>query len=57
MTKKDQDKKPLDMTTDEAMNFLFPKKVVEELKHVAHKADKPKEPEDDDESAYKHPSK
>ena len=37
-TKKDKisEKKPLDMTTDEAMNFLFPKEVVDELKQVAN---------------------
>lgn len=35
MKKKKDEKKPLDMTTDEAMNFLFPKEVVKELKHVA----------------------
>jgi hypothetical protein len=36
-TKKDKtgEKKPLDMTTDEAINFLFPKEVVDELKQVA----------------------
>jgi predicted nucleic acid-binding protein len=28
--------KPLDMTTDEAINFLFPKEVVDELKMVAN---------------------
>ncbi len=27
--------KPLDMTTDEAINFLFPKEVVDELKQIA----------------------
>ena len=36
-TKKDKkdDIKPLDMTTEEAINFLFPKEVVDELKQVA----------------------
>ncbi len=36
-TEKDKKDKinPLDMTTDEAMNFLFPKEVVDELKQVA----------------------
>ena len=33
---KKNEKKPLDMTTEEAMNFLFPKEVVDELKQVAH---------------------
>ncbi|MCY7345206.1 MAG: hypothetical protein LH614_03215 [Pyrinomonadaceae bacterium] len=33
--KKDE-KKPLDMTTEEAMNFLFPKEVVDELEQVAN---------------------
>ncbi len=28
--------KPLDMTTDEAINFLFPKEVVVELKMLAN---------------------
>ena len=30
------EKKPLDMTTDEAMDFLFPKEVVKELKQIAN---------------------
>lgn len=38
MTKdKKDEKKPLDMTTDEAINFLFPKEVIDELKGVANK--------------------
>jgi predicted nucleic acid-binding protein len=37
MTKEKKDEiKPLDMTTDEAINFLFPKEVVDELKQVAN---------------------
>ena len=32
--------KPLDMTTHEAINFLFPKQVVDELKQVANKSKK-----------------
>lgn len=37
MTKEKKDEiKPLDMTTDEAINFLFPKEVVDELKAVAN---------------------
>ncbi len=41
-TKKDKtnEKKPLDMTTDEAINFLFPKEVVDELKQVANQPKK-----------------
>ncbi len=37
ITKKDKkdEIKPLDMTTEEAINFLFPKEVVDELKQVA----------------------
>jgi hypothetical protein len=34
-TEKKEEKKPLDMTTEEAMNYLFPKKAVEHLKQVA----------------------
>lgn len=59
-----QAKKPLDMTTDEAVAFLFPKKAIEELKNVAHSADKkpPEKPvntdlECDDEPAYEQDSK
>ena len=37
MTKK---KKPVDLTTDEAAKKLFPKKVVEKAKEVAHEKDK-----------------
>ncbi len=36
MTDKKDEKKQLDMTTEEAMNFLFPKEVVDELKQVAN---------------------
>ena len=35
MTDEKQQKQPLDMTTDEAMDYLFPKEVVERLKEVA----------------------
>ncbi len=35
MTDEKKEKQPLDMTTDEAMDYLFPKKVVEKLKEVA----------------------
>ena len=31
-----EEKKPLDMTTEEAIHFLFPKEVVDELKQVAN---------------------
>ncbi len=37
MTKK---KKPIDLTTEEALKKLFPKKVVEKAKEVAHEKDK-----------------
>ena len=41
MTKDKKDEiKPLDMTTDEAMTFLFPKQVVDELKQVASNSKK-----------------
>ena len=33
-------KKPIEWTTEEAMKKLFPKKVREELKKVAHEKDK-----------------
>ena len=32
-------KKPHDMTTEELANKVFPKKVVEELKRIAHEKD------------------
>ncbi|HUF02587.1 MAG TPA: hypothetical protein VMM38_00270 [Aridibacter sp.] len=31
---KEPKKKPLDMTTEEAMDYLFPKKVAKELKRI-----------------------
>ena len=41
MTKDKKDEiKPLDMTTEEAINFLFPKEVVDELKQVASQSNK-----------------
>ena len=41
-TKKDKkdEIKPLDMTTEEAINYLFPKEVVTELKQVANQLKK-----------------
>jgi hypothetical protein len=61
-TKKDKtsEKKPLDMTTDEAINFLFPKEVVDELKAVATqpkrqaKAGKDKAENENGDSSYKY---
>ena len=37
MTRKS--KRPIDLTTDEAIKKLFPKKVVEKLKEIAHEKD------------------
>ncbi len=61
-TKKDKvsEKKPLDMTTDEAINFLFPKEVVDELKQVANqpkryaKASNDKAESENGDSSYKY---
>ncbi len=61
-TKKDKtgEKKPLDMTTDEAINFLFPKEVVDELKQVANqpkkqaKANKNEDDVENGDSSYKY---
>jgi predicted nucleic acid-binding protein len=58
MKEKKDEKKPLDMTTEEAMNFLFPKEVVEELKTVVEsqtkgaKANKNKGDNDNGDSSY-----
>jgi hypothetical protein len=46
MTDEKEKKQPLDMTTDEAMDYLFPKEVVERLKEVAQ--GKPIPPTGDD---------
>ena len=61
MTKdKKDEKKPLNMTTDEAINFLFPKEVVDELKQVANqpkrraKASNDKVENENGDSAYKY---
>jgi len=61
MTKDKTDgKKPLDMTTDEAINFLFPKEVVDELKMVANqpkrqaKASNNKGENENSDSSYKY---
>ena len=61
-TKKDKkdEKKPLDMTTDEAINFLFPKEVVDELKQVANqpkkqmKGNENKDETENGDSSYKY---
>ena len=37
MTEKIDQKRPLDMTTEEAIDYLFPKEVVTELKRVANR--------------------
>ena len=60
---KDEQKKPLDMTTEEAMNFLFPKEVVETLKKVAKESQKKPNSNDDNDldedndSAYEYNTK
>jgi uncharacterized membrane protein len=36
MQKEKKEKKPLDMTSDEAMKYLFSQEVVDELKEVAN---------------------
>ena len=57
---KTDEKKPLDMTTDEAINFLFPKEVVDELKAVASqpkkqaKASNDKAENENGDSSYKY---
>jgi hypothetical protein len=42
MPKKKEEKKPLDLTTDEALEQLFPKEVVDHLKHVVRDSDEKK---------------
>ena len=37
-------KKPIDLTTDEAMRKLFPKKIIDAAKKVAHEKDPPEKP-------------
>jgi hypothetical protein len=60
MTEKKEEKKPLNMTTDEAINFLFPKEVVDELKQVANqpkkqtKANKNRDDIESGDSSYKY---
>jgi hypothetical protein len=39
--KKDEKKQPLDMTTEEMANYLFPKKVVDHLNEVARGKEQP----------------
>lgn len=36
MTKKKEEKKPLDMTTDEAMEYLFSKEGAQKIKETVH---------------------
>jgi hypothetical protein len=42
MPKKKDEKRPKDMTTDELAEKVFPKKVVDELKKIAHEKDEDK---------------
>ena len=41
MPEKKEEKKPLDMTTEEMAEYLFPKKVHDHLKEVARGKDEP----------------
>jgi hypothetical protein len=43
-------KRPIDWTTDEAMKKLFPKKVRDELKRIAHEKDDKDSPSQDNDS-------
>ncbi len=43
MPKKKDVKQPKDMTTEELAEKVFPKKVVEELKRIAHEKDNDKD--------------
>jgi hypothetical protein len=43
MTEKKEEKKPLDLTTEEAVSQLFPQEAIDHLKHVAREADEKKE--------------
>lgn len=46
----EKEKHPIEMTTDEAVEFLFPPEAIEQLKAVAHESEKPlgDQPFDDD---------
>jgi hypothetical protein len=54
--KKKEEKRPLDMTSEEAIHYLFPKKVVDKLKAEANPEAAKKKPENngdcDNDSAY-----
>jgi hypothetical protein len=39
MPKKKEEKKPLDLTTEEALEQLFPKEAIDHLKHVVRDSD------------------
>lgn len=60
MTKKKDEKRPLDMTTDEAINFLFEKPLVEGLKETVNESNKDKKKKSEtgltcsDDSTYKY---
>ena len=47
MSEPEKNPKPLDMTSDEAVSFLFPKDAIEEMKKVAN-PDKHKASDQDD---------
>lgn len=42
MPKKKEEKKPLDLTTEEALEQLFPKEAIDHLKHVVRESDEKK---------------
>ena len=54
--KKEDEKKLLDLTTDEAMEFLFPKEVVDHLKEVAKGKNPPPTNGDEREPEIEEPS-
>ena len=49
MTDNKEEKKPLDLTTDEALDWLFGEEAANELRGIAHKDDMP--PPGDDNGA------
>jgi hypothetical protein len=41
MTEKKEEKKPLDMTSDEAIDYLFGLETADKLREIAHEKDAP----------------
>ena len=48
--KEEQQKQPIEMTTDEAIDYVFAPEIAEALRREAGKSDEPEEPESEEQN-------